>query len=331
MKIKKSIQAFLAVVVLVLGAGEVSAQDSTPQAVGPRQDTIQTVLQAVADETGLDTSQILLQTVQGQTLSDIIAANGGDADTVINTIVTQLTADINQQVADGSLTQRRANRLLDRIQHMVTCAVNGELRGGRPIIRAEENLLQAASDATGMQPFDIQAQVRAGQAIAQIITAHGASVEAVISSAVNSATDNINQAVNDGCLNQDQADNMTANLQNLFTTMVNHSPASGIIQRQIGVGVIRLAGVMTSERPAQIRLQMRAGQTLAEILAAHSVDLNTFIGAAVAQVQNRLDQAVQLGRIQQSTEGQLLDTFRQRLTDLLNGVTPTPEVTVTGI
>ena len=89
--------------VLLLGIGVVGAQDATgtpaPSDERPGLHAARVVADIVAQETGLQPAEILAQVQQGQTLADIIQANGGDVQSVIDQSVAQLTEDINKAVA----------------------------------------------------------------------------------------------------------------------------------------------------------------------------------------------------------------------------------------
>ena len=106
---KKLLVILTTIATMLAVMGFVGAQDatatpapttSTVGAITP----IRTIIQIVADETGLKAGDITRQIAQGMTLADIIQANKGDVQTVIDQSVTQITAEINQAVASGKIT-----------------------------------------------------------------------------------------------------------------------------------------------------------------------------------------------------------------------------------
>lgn len=324
---------------LVAGVGVVGAQDTTPEpsSTAARQPgSIRAVLNIVADETGLAPRDILAQMRDGVTLADIITANGGDVDQVIADSVAKLTEQINQAVADGKMTQESADHLLSSLQDVVTRAVNGELfpnRLDRGAVRGafQRILVQAVSDATGLRPPQVLQQVRDGSTLADIITANGGDVQTVVNSAVANATEQINAAVADGRLGQEQADQLIANLPDLYDAAVNGQLRQGGLQQRVGRGVLALAADQTGMTVQEIVQELRSGKSLDDVLTEHNVDTNTFIDSAVAQAQERLDKAVSNGRITQDQADQLLQTFRDRLTERVNQVDSATLEATTGI
>jgi len=76
----------------------------------------------------------------------------------------------------------------------------------------------------------------------------------------------------------------------------------------------------------EVRTQLRDGQTLAEIATAQGVEPQAVIDELIAEVQVRLDAAVESGRIDQATADEKLADAETRITDLVNnGATLRPE------
>ena len=328
MNIRKLLPVIAVLGLLMLGIRVVGAQDATaqPQAGQGRQPgPIRTVINVVADETGLETRDILGQLRDGLTLADITTANGGDVDQVIAASVSKLTNEINQAVADGKMTQDRADRLLINLQDVVTRGVNGELFPNhldRGAVRgaSQRILVQAVADATGLRVPQVLGQVRAGSTLADIITANGGDVDTVVNNAVTAATEQINAAVAAGRLGQEQADQLLANLPDLYNAAVTGQLSQNQIQQRVGRGVLALAADQTGMKVQDIAQELRSGKSLADILTEHNVDVKAFIDSAVTQAQGRIDKAVSNGRITQNQADQMLQTFRDRLTERINQV-----------
>jgi polyhydroxyalkanoate synthesis regulator phasin len=338
MNIRKILPVIAMLGLLILSVGAVGAQDATAQpqlASGRQPGLIRTVINVVADETGLEPQDILGQLRDGLKLTDIITANGRDVNQVITDSVAKLTDEINQAVSDGKMTQDRADHLLSNLQDVVTRGVNGELFPNaldRGTVRTASRriLVQVVADATGLTTPQVLQQVRAGSTLADIITKNGSDVYAVVDNAVAAATEQINAAVTDGRLGQEQADQLLANLPDLYTAAVNGQVRQNTIQRLFGRGVLALAADQTGMKLTDINQEMRSGKLLADILTEHNVDVNAFIDSAVTQAQGRIDKAVSNGRITQEQADQMLKAFRDRLTERINQAgLPTPEATPT--
>ena len=320
----------LVVAILIAAVSAVSAQDN-PHQGRPGIRAARELIQIVADETGLDQEEILSQLREGMTLADIITANGDDVDVVIDTAVAAATARIHEMVASGNLTQERADKLLANLEEMITKGINGELRRGngesplrdRARLALAGHLLDAVTAATGLDREGVLQQAREGSTLAQIIEANGGNVDSVIDTAVASATEDINALVNDNKLTQERADSLIGSLETVYTNMVNgqlpQRPGRGQpLARIVGRGVLQLAAEQTGLEVSAIVEQMRAGSSLADILATNGVDVNTFIDDVVAQADTKLDEAVSKGRITQERADEFLAQLRERLTERIN-------------
>jgi hypothetical protein len=157
-----------------------------------------------------------------------------------------------------------------------------------------------------------------GKRLADIVTANGGTVDSVVNNVVTAAADQINTAVQDQRLTQDQADELISALPTLFNESVNGQLRQQAAQVLVGAAMIRLAAQQTGVTAQELRQELRSGKSLADVLTEHSVDTTAFIDSAVAQAQQRLDQAVANKRITQERADQMLENFRARLTDGIN-------------
>jgi len=277
MNIHKIIITLLTLSVFLLGVTAVGAQDTGAEDSDRPSGPIREVLNIVAEEIGVEPRDILAQMRNGLTFADIITTSGGDVNQVVAQSVAQLTADINQAVADGRITQERADRLLTNLEDVVTRGINGELfpnRLDRGAVRrgSERILVQTVADATGLLAPEVLAQLQSGQTLADIITANGGDVEAVVDSAVAAAIEQINAAVADGRLGQEQADELIANLPEVYAGAVNGDLRQERLENRIARGVLGLAAEQTGLQPVDITRQLRDGKSLADILTENNVD-----------------------------------------------------------
>lgn len=318
------IVSVISAVLLLMIVGAAAAAPGDP--AGPREPGqrpgVRAVMDAAVAETGLTVQEIRDQLAEGQTLVEVIEANGGNVQTVIDAAVSAATEQINQAVANGRMTQEQADRLLSELPDVITRAVNGEFPAQRergPLGRATERILvQAVADATGLEPSVIVEQVRAGQTLAEVINANGGNVEAVVNAAVTEATAEINQAVADGKMTQERADQLISRLPEVYMAAVNGELRERAMEARATVGVIQLAAEETGLSAQEIRQQLRDGQTLADVLTANGVEVTAFIDTAAAQVQERLTEAVSNGRLTQEQADERLQQFCERLTERID-------------
>ena len=124
---KKLFVVVITIASLLAMMGVVGAQDATATPAVGGVTPIRTVIQIVADQTGLKPGEITRQLAQGMTLADIIQANNGNVQTIVDQSITKITAEINQAVASGAMTQDRANQILANLKDQVTKGINGDL------------------------------------------------------------------------------------------------------------------------------------------------------------------------------------------------------------
>jgi len=328
MNIRKIVAGAALVGTMALGASIAAAQDTTPP---ERPGAIRALIEIVAEETGLERQEIIAQVREGTPLADIITANGGHIDVVIDAAVREATERINAAVSEGRMTQEQADRLLANLEDMITRGINGELTpncdGQRPGVRmqAAHILLQATAAETGLDEQDIRQQLRSGSTLADIITANGGSVENVVASAVADATEQINNAVESGRLTQEQADDLLASLETSFTDAVNRQlperdghPGEHLFAR----GIARQVAEATGLEVADVVQQLRDGATIADILTANGVDVDTFTNNLIASASERLAQAVANGRISQERADEMIARLTEQLPEIINSSRP---------
>ncbi len=331
MNVKKIVVATLVVGTLALGAGIAGAQDETPLR-RPGAGAIRALVEIVAEETGLEPREIVTQVQTGTPLAAIITANGGNIDAVIDAAVSAATEHINAALADGTISEEQAERMLANLEDVVTGAVNGELfpnrPGGRGVgarLRTAHTLVEATAAETGLEARDILQQLSDGSTLANIINASGGSVESVINSAVADATEQINAAVAESRLTQEQADELIASLETVFTDAVNGelpARAGRPIQRLAARGLARQVAEATGLEPGDVVEQFQAGSTLADILTANGIDVDTFTQDVLSRASERLAQAVANGRITQEEADEMIARLTERLPELLNASRP---------
>lgn len=74
----------------------------------------------------------------------------------------------------------------------------------------------------------------------------------------------------------------------------------------------------------EIRDQLRDGASLADIATANDVDPQTLVDALVAEAQERVDEAVANGRIDEADVAEKTADLEERISDFVNGERPGP-------
>jgi hypothetical protein len=157
----------------------------------------------------------------GMTLAEVVEANGGDVQTVIDDAVSDATARINEAVTNDRLTQAQADELIANLNTLFTNAINGTARQRLVEARVGVGVLRLAAEQTGLSPRQIAEQLRNGTTLSELLTDHGVDVNAFIEDAVARADTRLDQAVANGRITQQRADEMLANLREQLIQRLN--------------------------------------------------------------------------------------------------------------
>jgi polyhydroxyalkanoate synthesis regulator phasin len=134
---------------------------------------------------------------------------------------------IDEAVADGRLTQEQADRLKEKINES-DYGLFGFGRGfgvGPGLChRAAGHVLDTAAEVLDMPKDELAQQLKDGKSLAAVADAEGMSVEDFKAALLDKEKANLDAAVEDGKLTQDQADNIYGKLQDNIDTIVNAVP-----------------------------------------------------------------------------------------------------------
>jgi uncharacterized protein YidB (DUF937 family) len=154
-------------------------------------------LGVAAEAIGVSEDDLRAALVDGQSMAEVAAANGVDAQVVVDALVADATTRIDQAVADGELDADRAEEIKANLVERITALVNGEMPLGGPggHHRPHANLATAA-EAIGISEDDLRAALEDGQTVAEVATANGVDPQVVIDALVSDGTERITAFVN---------------------------------------------------------------------------------------------------------------------------------------
>ncbi len=159
------------------------------------------------------------------TVADLITANGGDVDAFIAEAVTIAEARIDEAVTNGNLDADRAELIKANLPDRITERVNGEWeprrRGGRGRFAGEIEAVALAEEYTGLEGPAIREAIRGGATLAELIEANGGDVDAFIAEGVALAETRIDEAVAEGRMDADRAEQLKGNLTEIITAGLN--------------------------------------------------------------------------------------------------------------
>ena len=214
-------------VIFALGVGLAGAQETptppTPGWQGGRANIVGSILTIVTDETGLEPRAIVRAFLKGESLAEVIEANGGNVESVIDQAVEQATMAINQAVTDGRMTQERADWLLAQLPDRISRAINGERganRGRTQRAAVSLAVLRLAAEETDLTVREILQEIRDGSSLAKVLIEQDVNVEAFIDRAVKAAQTRLDRAVMNGRLTQAEADTRLEQFEERLTERI---------------------------------------------------------------------------------------------------------------
>jgi polyhydroxyalkanoate synthesis regulator phasin len=133
----------------------------------------------------------------------------------------------------------------------------------------------------------------------------------------------LQQLVDDGTLTAEQADAVTALLVENRPELGEgrgdrHGRPGGFGRGVASEALTDLLGLDAAE----LRTQLRDGATLAEIATAQGVEVQDVVDELVAELEERVDNAVENGRLDQAEADEKLAEAEARITDMVNNGRP---------
>jgi hypothetical protein len=111
------------------GQGQPAPEDGRGPCRGPGRGKH---LDVAAQAIGIEVDALREALRGGQTMAEVAQANGVDVQTVVDAIVADISARIDEAVANGRLTQAEADEKKAELPERVTARVNGERPEGAP-------------------------------------------------------------------------------------------------------------------------------------------------------------------------------------------------------
>jgi uncharacterized protein (DUF433 family) len=181
--------------------------------------------QTAAATIGISPDDLRNQVRGGKTVGQIATEHGVDPSTVVNAIVVALTQQIDQKAAAGTIDAGRADQAKQKLPDVANRFVNEtKQRRGHRILK---DAVQAAAKEIGVSVNELKDARNSGKSIAQVAKDHNKSVDDVVDAVVKAAASDIDQAVKDGKLDAQKADQIKQKLPDRVKLLVNREPKRG--------------------------------------------------------------------------------------------------------
>lgn len=175
-----------------------------------------------------------------------------------------------------------------------------------------EVLTEAAADYLDMSEDDLVAELRGGNSLADIAEDEDESVSGLIDALVQAVEDELDEAVDDGKISDDQRDAIVDKLDEWITALVHHEFGGEHHRRGRARAMVR--GVLLEAAADYLDLsedevvnRLRDGDSLADIADDEDESVQGLVNALVDAAEEALDDAVDDGRISDAQRDEIVD------------------------
>lgn len=169
-------------------------------------------LEVAADALGMSVEDLTAELRDGKSIADVAEEQGVELETVTDALVEHGLARLAEAEA----------ALPERVDEMVNRRGWGDDRPDRPGHHgAKLHGLETAAEAIGITPAELAEALRDGKTIAEVAADNGVDVDTVIDALVDEASARIDQAVQEGKLDEERATAMKEALAERITAFVN--------------------------------------------------------------------------------------------------------------
>ncbi|KLU63726.1 hypothetical protein DEAC_c43610 [Desulfosporosinus acididurans] len=196
--------------------------------------SMNSVMSVVAQDLNISTQTLQSDLSSGKSINDIATAQSFDTSKLASDVEAALTANINQAVQAGKMTQDQATKmesnLAQRVQTMLSkthqakqAGQTGHTRGNMraSFAGSMNSVMSVVTQDLNISTQTLQSDLSSEKSINDIATAQSFDTSKLASDVEAALTANINQAVQAGKMTQDQATKMESNLAQRVQTMLS--------------------------------------------------------------------------------------------------------------
>ncbi len=208
------------------------------------------LISIAAEKLGLTNDELIAELQAGKTIADVAAEKNVAVDTIVDAVVAAHTERLNEQVANGQLTQEQADAMLVLMKANVTERLNGQgpaqgrefgfgggmgdhagMMGGRRG-GPENSVVTVVAEKLGLTPAELATELQAGKSVADVAQEKNVSVGTIAEAVLAPRTERLNELVAAGQLTQEEVDNYLSNqrvevIERLNQSRTSQNPAPG--------------------------------------------------------------------------------------------------------
>jgi lipoate-protein ligase A len=245
---------------------------------------------------------------------------------------------VDAALEEGRITEEQAERLRERIEEGDSPFLFGSPLFGRPDFgppifggfhhgRAIGTNLEAAAEYLGLTRAELRERLEEGQSLAEIARAEDKSVDGLKQALLRDAEQRLNDAVEDGDLTRERANEMLERLRGRIDELVERGyeafgpPILGLHHH--GGPVFLMSFEAAAEyldlTRAQLRERLEEGQSLADVARAENKSVDGLKRALLNDAEAQLDEAVEEGELTREQANEKLESLREKVDDFVEG------------
>jgi uncharacterized protein YidB (DUF937 family) len=186
----------------------------------------------IADTLGISTEELQSELESGKTVAQLAEEKGVSVDAVVDAITAKIYESIDRAVAEGNLDAEKA----EEIKSNAPDRVRERIESGRPEDRGQEGkhgprglgnheeMQGIIADTLGLSTEELQSELESGKTVAQLAEEKGVSVDAVVDAITAKINESIDQAVADGNLDAEKAEEIKSGAPDKVRDRIENGP-----------------------------------------------------------------------------------------------------------
>ena len=261
---------------------------------------------------------------EGKTLAVIAKEQGISEQKLTDFMVKQLSVHIDRAVKSGRLSDAKATQMRADMDERVADMIHGKapMHGFGPMRPAPFDHAKLL-DLLKMDDESFKTEMKAGKSLLTIAKEHDVSEQELTALMAQQMTERINEAVKAGRIQEDQAEQMKANMEKHVADIINgrapmhgHGPMGhNLFHNEKLLSLLNMDG-------ETLKTEMRSGKSLLTIANEHGVSEQSLKDLMLEDMAQHIDQDVKEGRIPADKAKQIKATMENRVSDMINGKIP---------
>ena len=190
-------------------------------------------------------------------------------------------------------------------------------------------IIETVAEQLGMERSDLLTELQDGKTVAELAEAQGVDLQDIIDAFVDTADERLTEAVANGNMTQEQADTILPQIEEKVTDAVNnglplgkgHGMGRGMYHRAAH-GLVTIVSEQLEMDKVGVMEALRDGKTIAQLAEEKGVDTQDIVDAFMVKVEEKLDVAVENGRLTEDEAAEKLEAIEDKVTDKLDDTWP---------